>query len=105
MNDPLSHDPVENQQDRILARLRSYGPAFDFELVAECCVHDPDARITELCTAGYHIETLRVYRLLQERGRAWSRLYVMRGLHKESGTIIPAPWPLGVGRVLERWTA
>lgn len=93
------------QRAHILARLRSFGPSFDHELIAEGWTADPAARVAELCAEGYHIEKLRTYRPAPDGHRAWTVLYVMRVKHPETGAVIAAPAPLGVGAMLEQWMA
>ncbi len=93
----------EQQRSFVLARLRSYGPAFDDELIAECFTRDPGARVAELNAQGHHIETMRAYRLRCGGRHGWSALYVMRVKDAVTGTVLAAPVPVGHGPVLERW--
>jgi len=89
----------------VLARLRSYGPAFDRELIAECLAPDPGAVVAELNAQGYHIETLQTFRPLPTGCMGWARLYVLRVKCERTGAVIPAPVPEGFGRVVEQWAA
>lgn len=93
----------EQQRAFVLARLRSYGPTFDYELVVEGWASDPATRVAELCAEGYHIEALRTFRRLPDGSDGWAVLYVMRVKDAKTGTVIAAPAPLGMGPALERW--
>ncbi len=95
----------EQQRTFILAWLRSYGPAFGHELIAGGWTTDPAARVAELCAEGFHIEALRTYRPAPDGSGAWAVLYVMRLKDPQTGAVIAAPAPLGMGPMLERWTA
>lgn len=95
----------EQQQAFVLARLRSYGPTFDYEFVGEGWSHEPSARVAELNADGHHIEALRCFRLLPYGHKGWAVLYVMRVKCPKTGAVIAAPVPLGTGPVLERWKA
>lgn len=96
---------TENELQFVLSRLRSYGPAFDFELIAEGCTANPAERVAELNAQGYHVEALRTYHERNGAPRAWAVLYVLRVKDAQTGAVIAAPVPLGVGRVLERWNS
>ena len=94
----------ELQQSLVLARLRSYGPAFDHELIAECLAPDPGTLVAELIADGYHVEALRAFRPLPPAGcRGWAVLYVLRVKCAKTGAVIAAPVPVGFGPVRERW--
>lgn len=96
---------TEQQREFVLARLRSYGPAFEHELAAECFTASPALRVSELVMDGYHIDTLRSYRRLPEGSMGWTVLYVLRVKDARTGEVMPAPVPIGHGPVLERWAS
>lgn len=101
---PVPQPFPEVQQSLVLARLRSYGPAFDHELIAECLAPDPGAVVAELNAQGYHVEALRAFRPLPPAGcLGWAVLYVLRVKCARTGALIAAPVPVGAGPVLERW--
>lgn len=93
----------ELQQSFVLARLRSNGPAFDHELIAECQTPDPGAVVAALNAQGHHIEALRCFRWLPDGSQGWAALFVMRVKCEQTGAVIPAPVPVGFGPVRERW--
>lgn len=99
-----SRYPREQQWAFILARLRSYGPAFGCELIDECRVTDPAARVKELCAEGYHIEVMRAYRAGPDGSRSWDALYAMQLKDPDTGALSWAPAPLGTSRLCEQWT-
>lgn len=96
---------AENEQQLVLSRLRSYGPAFDFELIAEGCTANPAARVAELIAQGYRVESLRTYHERNGGPRAWALLYVLRVKCAKTGVVFAAPVPLGAAPVLERWAS
>lgn len=98
----IDHAP-EQQQAYVLARLRSYGPSFDFELRSEGWTPAPAARVAELCAAGYHIDALKSWRRLPDGSDGWAVLYVMWVKDAKTGAVIAAPAPLGMGPVREQW--
>ncbi len=95
----------EQQRAFVLARLRSNGPAFTHELIAECMTPNPAARVAELNADGHHIEALRCFRWLPDGSQGWAVLYVMRVKCAKTGAVIAAPVPVGFGPVLERWNS
>jgi hypothetical protein len=99
----LSSHSDEQQRAFVLARLRSYGPAFTHDLIAECLTPNPAVRVAELNAAGHHIEALRSFRRLPDGSEGWAVLYVLRVKCAKTGAVIAAPVPLGAGPVLERW--
>lgn len=102
--EPDAAPSQELQQSLVLARLRSYGPAFDHELIAECLTPEPGAVVAALNAQGYHIEALRAFRPLPPAGcLGWVLLYVLRVKCERTGAVIPAPVPVGFGPVRERW--
>lgn len=109
MNDTTPHAAAmprhsdEQQRAFVLARLRSYGPTFAHELIAECLTPNPAARAAELNADGHHIEALRSFRWLPDGSEGWAVLYVLRVKCAKTGAVIATPVPLGAGPVLERW--
>jgi len=94
---------AEQQRAHVLARLRSCGPAFDHELIAECLTPNPAERVAELIADGYHVEALRCFRWLPDGSQGWTVLYVLRVKCAKTGAVIAAPVPVGFGPVRERW--
>ncbi len=93
---------IEQQQAFVLARLRSYGPAFDYELKAECYAPDPTARVAELIEQGYRIDALKSFRTLPDGALGWTLLYVLRVKRMDNGAVVSAPAGVGIYAV-ERW--
>ena len=99
-----SHFSHEQQRLFMLAQLRSYGPAFDYELIASGKVRDPSDRAAELRAEGFHIEALRRYRPAHETPSGWAILYVLRVKHPDTGEVIAAPVSVGMPVPIEKWT-
>ncbi len=89
----------------MLARLRSYGPAFDYELKAENGVAEPHACAGELSANGYHIDFLRRFEPSGRGAGRWVTLFVLRIKRIDTGEVIAAPLPVGVSGRVEQWTA
>jgi hypothetical protein len=91
------------ERNRVLAFLRSCGPAFDHEIVREGLSKVPQERIAELVADGYRIEILKAHRSVRFGPCATWELYVLRLKHPQSGEVIAAPPPVGSCAMLERW--
>lgn len=87
----------------MLARLRSYGPAFDYELKAENGVVEPHACAGELSANGYHVDVLRRFEPSGCGAGRWVTLFVLRIKRKDTGEVIAAPLPVGVCGCVEQW--
>jgi len=95
----------EQQRCRVLARLRSYGPAFASELIAEGLTAEPAGCVAKLCAVGYHIESLRTFRTLPNGFQRWDMLFVMRVKNGDTGAVIATPLPTGSLAHIEKWKA
>jgi|GEM_PF-6146029 hypothetical protein len=88
----------------MLARLRSYGPSFDYEFIAEGWSTNPAARVAELNASGHHIEALRCFRWLPNGAQGWATLFVMRVKCDKTGVVMATPVPASsYGWERERW--
>ncbi len=87
----------------MLARLRSYGPVFDYELKAENGVAEPHACAGELLGNGYHVDVLRRFEPSGRGAGRWVTLFVLRIKRKDTGEVIAAPLPVGVCGCVEQW--
>ncbi len=87
----------------MLARLRSYGPAFDYELKAENGVAEPHACAGELLANGFHVDVLRRFEPSGRGAGRWVTLFVLRIKRKDTGEVIAAPLPVGVCGYVEQW--
>jgi hypothetical protein len=99
----VKHCDYEQQRCRVLARLRSYGPTFANELIAEGLTDDPFRCVASLCTEGYHIESLRTFRSLPDGSQRWDVLLVMRVKNSDTGAVIATPVPVGSFAHFEKW--
>lgn len=97
---------LDAQKAHVLARLRAYGPAFDYQLQRECGVEvpNPAAVIESLLADGYYFETLRVYRQAHSNAPVHeANLRVMFVRQLESGEVVPTPVLPGAGATDELW--
>lgn len=97
---------METKKSLVLARLRSYGPAFDFELMCECFVkmERPQLVIEKLVADGYRIDHMRCYReAAPGESRKWVSMYALRVRLVETGEVATAPSLPDAGLSVEIW--
>lgn len=102
----LKPAPLDAQKAHVLARLRAYGPAFDYQLQTECGVEipDPAAVIESLIADGYYFETFSCWRQAYPNAPAHeASLRVMFVRQLDSGEVVPTPVQPGAGATDELW--